>query len=649
MTGDNPDKPEFDGRGSKHRRMHTDLIVGLLSIVIIAAGLSLLLYLFIAYQKADQNIESEADQHLSFLVKSLEAAVWNMETSNVQYIGEAYMASDQVSFLEITTDYGEELFVSRQEESKNLVLREGKLMHGGQFIGTVRLGLSREYFLKELRRLLKISISGLVIIVLAMIVASFFIIRFFVRQPLQMLMDMAKDVSQGKYGHRQQKIRHYEIRRVYDQMASMAGSIEKREASLEEANASLQREILRRKDSEAELRRLRNYLSNIIDSMPSILVAVDAEGRVTQWNNRTEQLTGINSEEAVSRPLYAVFPRLAEKMDEIQAAIRERRVISTPKISSNTGDGARFEDITIFPLIANGVEGAVIRLDDVTEHVRMEEMIIQSEKMLTVGGLAAGMAHEINNPLAGILQTAEVMNNRLNRKLDSPANQKTAAEVGVSLEDIRLFMEARGIFRMIETINSSGRRVAEIVSNMLSFARKSNEGASSHSMAQLLDSTLDLAATDYDLKRDYDFKKIKIIRDYAENLPEVICESSKVQQVLLNIFGNAAQAMKTAEREDPQLIIRVYGDNARGMVCIEIEDNGPGMDEQTRKKVFDPFFTTKPTGKGTGLGMSVSYFIITENHGGEMTVKSSPGAGATFIICLPLKGKGDRGGMYNRK
>ncbi|WP_320044473.1 PAS domain-containing protein [uncultured Desulfobacter sp.] len=119
--------------------------------------------------------------------------------------------------------------------------------------------------------------------------------------------------------------------------------------------------------------------------------------------------------------------------------------------------------LSIFLLVANGVEGAVIRVDDITDQVRMEEMMIQSEKMLTVGGLAAGMAHEINNPLASMLQTANVMQNRLNSRLDIPANQKTAEKAGITLEGLEQFMEARSIPRMLETIVTSGKRVAEIV------------------------------------------------------------------------------------------------------------------------------------------------------------------------------------------
>ena len=273
---------------------------------------------------------------------------------------------------------------------------------------------------------------------------------------------------------------------------------------------------------------------------------------------------------------------------------------------------------------------------DITDRKRMEEMMIQSEKMLSMGGLAAGMAHEINNPLAGIVQTAEVMANRLGAGFDIPANRKVAEAAGTTMEAIEQFMNDRGIPRMLATITESGQRVAEIVGNMLSFARKSEATISSCDLGMILDKTTELAATDYDLRKQYDFKRIEIRREYAQNVPEVPCESVKIQQVLLNILRNGAQAMQSTGTELPRFILRTRFEPHHNMAAIEIEDNGPGMDEETRKRVFEPFFTTKPVGVGTGLGLSISYFIVTENHGGEMSVESHPGAGATFIIRLPV-------------
>ena len=392
-------------------------------------------------------------------------------------------------------------------------------------------------------------------------------------------------------------------------------------------------DITRQKQGEEEVRRLRNYLSNIIDSMPSILVAVDHEGRVTQWNRQAEDATGLTSEDARARPLDKVFPRLAGEMARIGTAIRECRVIGAPKIPLKVEQEIHYEDITIFPLVANGVEGAVIRVDDVTQQVRLEEMMIQSEKMLSVGGLAAGMAHEINNPLAGILQNASVLENRLLG--DLPANHKAAETAGTTLTAIKAYLALRKLPDLIGNIRESGTRAAAIVRNMLSFARKSEKVVSNHHLTTLLDQTLDLLRTDYDMKKHYDFKQIRIQREYDQAASPVPCEAGKLQQVFMNILKNGAEAMAevTDASASPALILRVQDDGA--WVRVEIEDNGPGMDEGTRRRIFEPFFTTKPLGKGSGLGLSVSYFIVTEDHGGEMRVVPAVGGGTCFVIRLP--------------
>ncbi len=396
-------------------------------------------------------------------------------------------------------------------------------------------------------------------------------------------------------------------------------------------------DITERKAALEELQRLRNYLFNIINSMPSVLVGVDVKGRVTQWNKQAERLTGISYDSARQQPLETVFPQLIDEAGHIRRAIRDRQVIRDPKIVRRTDSGVRYEEVTIFPLQANGMEGAVIRVDDVTERVRLEEMMIQSEKMLSVGGLAAGMAHEINNPLAGILQNAAVLENRLLGTL--PANAAAAEAAGIDMNRLRQYLAKRNIPDMVKNIRDSGNRAAEIVRNMLSFARKSDRIVSTYDLGRLLDQTIELVSTDYDMKKRYDFKQINIIRRYDPTVAAVPCEASKIQQVFLNILKNGAEAMASApdDAHPPTFILELRDQDP--WVRVEISDNGPGMNETTRRRIFEPFFTTKPIGEGTGLGLSVSYFIITENHGGKMDVESAGNRGTRFVIRLPKTGK----------
>jgi PAS domain S-box-containing protein len=386
--------------------------------------------------------------------------------------------------------------------------------------------------------------------------------------------------------------------------------------------------------AEKSIRYLRNLLSNVIDSMPSVLVGVDIEETIIQWNKEAEKITGISSDQAVGQQVSDVMPMITKEISRITQLIKDRE-IKKHRISIQSDEiNNKISDITVYPLIGNGIEGAVIRIDDVTEQVAIEEIMIQSEKMLSVGGLAAGMAHEINNPLAGIMQNIQVIQNRLSCEL--PKNRKIAEECGASIEIINDYINRREIHSMITAVIDSGRRAAEIVENMLSFSRKSSSEFIRHKISSLLDKTIEIAYNDYDLKKKYDFRKIIISKDYDESLPMVKCDGNKIQQVFLNLLKNAAQSMSDGEEQQapPQINIRLFKKD--GFISIEIEDNGPGMTENIRKRIFEPFFTTKEIGEGTGLGLSVSYFIIVKNHNGVMKVQSSPGKGAKFIIELEL-------------
>jgi PAS domain S-box-containing protein len=398
-----------------------------------------------------------------------------------------------------------------------------------------------------------------------------------------------------------------------------------------------------------DLEEARSLLRSVINSMPSLLILIDDQGRIQDWNEAATAFSGRTSDAVGNRCLDEALPMLGVRMDAIGEAILERTAKRLGRLEVRQGPEPRFLDILVYPIQASGESRAVILMDDVTDAVRMEKMMIQTEKMMSVGGLAAGMAHEINNPLAGMIQNAQVVINRLWG--DLPANREAARKLGLSMEILLAYMDERGIRDLLEAIRKSGARAAQIVGNMLSFSRQSADRFGRHSLARLMDETIELAGNDYDLKKKMDFRNIVIVREYSPDMPEVQCEDNRIQQVFLNILKNGAEAMTLNRRPgggqgnpgegrpDPAcFVIRIR--QREDWAWVEIQDNGPGMDEATRKRVFEPFFTTKGIGQGTGLGLSVSYFIITEIHGGDLEVVSRPGDGATFIIRLPLEGAG---------
>ncbi|SMF09768.1 ABC transporter substrate binding protein [Desulfovibrio gilichinskyi] len=395
------------------------------------------------------------------------------------------------------------------------------------------------------------------------------------------------------------------------------------------------RDITERKQALKELDKLRSYLSNIIDSMPSMLVGVDYEGKVILWNRTAEITTGVSPQSAQGKFLINVQPRMKSVMESVKESLKSRKPKKEQRVPYLVNGKTRYEDIIIYPLITNVIEGAVIRIDDVTERFNLEQLMVQSEKMMSVGGLAAGMAHEINNPLAAILGSAQNLKNRLSK--NSQKNIEIANECEVSFENIKKYAEARNCMKLIAGIHQSGLRAANIVQDMLSFSRKSEKQLSYHNLRDLLESSLKLVMNDYNIKNNYDFKQIKIIRDYDPVIPEIQCDGNEIQQVLLNLLKNGAEAMseKIYVGENPQFLLKLH--KSGDMAFIEITDNGPGMNEETRKRILEPFYTTKPAGQGTGLGLSVSYFIITDRHKGSMEVFSEQGKWTSFVIKLPYK------------
>jgi urea ABC transporter urea binding protein len=394
------------------------------------------------------------------------------------------------------------------------------------------------------------------------------------------------------------------------------------------------RDISERKRAEEELQKVKNYLSNIIDSMPAILAGTDTEGYVTQWNPEAERITGVTAGLALGQPICQLLPDFAQWIEDLRSEVRQRRSVSLERLPVEKEGEQRFYNLMVYPLVANGVEGAVVRIEDVTQRARLQDLMIQTEKMLSVGSLAAGMAHEVNNPLGIIAQAAQNIERRVSP--DLPANQAVAQELGLSLDRLQAYHKRRQIHEFVHGIREASARAARIVSNMLQFSRQqSGTSLQPSELAQLMEQAVELAANDYDLKKKYDFRGIEIVREYAPDMPLVPVMPTEIEQVLLNLLRNAAQAMTAYPTGRPPRITLRLGQEPPWAV-MEVEDNGPGMEEKVRWRLFEPFFTTKEPGMGTGLGLYVSYMIIAGNHHGQISVDSSAGLGARFTIRVPL-------------
>lgn len=405
--------------------------------------------------------------------------------------------------------------------------------------------------------------------------------------------------------------------------------------SLQKTKQQLYREIARHEATEELLRETQEYMNCMINSMPTVLIGITPDGYVTHWNHSAEKAASLLAEEAIGSHIAQAFPDLSIGLDTVAETIKSGIPYIQENIKDGVGSQATFTNLTIYPLVSADINGAVILAEDVTPRVRMENLLIQNEKMMSLGELAAGMAHEINNPLAGILSNAQNIDRRTSPNL--PANIKVAEDLGISMDAITRYLQQREIPAFLDDIRDSGERAAKIVTNLLEFSRGNDRDHSQTNLAELIDHSLDLAKKTFELETGSGVELPKIRKQYDADIGPVYCSATEIQQVLLNLLRNAAQAMKSEEYGpplDPEISIRLYRDE--DYTVIQVTDNGPGMSEEVQRHIFEPFFTTKEIGKGTGLGLSVSYFIVKEHHQGVLEAESKPGEGTTFRIKLPI-------------
>ena len=376
---------------------------------------------------------------------------------------------------------------------------------------------------------------------------------------------------------------------------------------------------LERKASEYE--RLKEFSENIVESINVGILAADLEDRVESWNTQIERLTGISRAEAVGRTLSELFPaELVSNFDEFRSDSGVHNVYKAslpPRVQSDeqVEDGARrhglelakptnppvresIVNIAIAPLISKDLQriGRLIIFDDVTDRDELERRLVQADKLSSIGLLAAGVAHEVNTPLAVISTYAQML-----AKQVSEDDQKS---------------------KLLEKIAKQTFRASEIVNSLLNFSRTSPTDFIAVDLNRVIRETATLV--------EHQFQKVGVETrlELADSLPVMRGNSGKLQQVFLNLFINARDAMPGGGL----LSVRTWAE--AGLAHVEISDTGQGISPEHLRRIYDPFFTTKGPKKGTGLGLSITYGIVHE-HNGIIEVDSTVGRGTRFRLEFP--------------
>ena len=505
-----------------------------------------------------------------------------------------------------------------------------RIVQENQLFGTLAVHVSTLETKRKFELNLLAFLAGLIIITIASCYMALKLQRI-ISGPILELKDLAERIThESDYSMRIPHTRHNEIGLLQTSLDLM---VQQQHKNI----LSLKNEIDDRIRSQHEAQQLRMYLQNIIDSISLLIIAVDAEGNIRQVNQATARFFKRNSDEFLHLPVDAAIPLLKGKEIFIKTCIKENLSQKTPISYMHPETNATMNlELATFPLSLVEKEGIVLVIENVTEKNRMETMMIQSEKMASVGGLAAGMAHEINNPLGIISQGIQNIIRHVSP--EEPRNKEIAAGLNLDITVVATYLEQRKVLRYLHGMLDASKRASEIVANMLQFSRMSIQSKSTANITEIIGNTIELASNDYELKKKYDFRQIKMATDYAANLPLINCNVTEIQQVLLNLFKNAAHALYDKRAEGFEPMITVRANSTATHLHLEIEDNGSGIPESIRKRVFEPFFTTKEVGVGTGLGLSVSFFIITKNHSGTIELESQAGVGTKFIIELPYCG-----------
>jgi PAS domain S-box-containing protein len=360
-----------------------------------------------------------------------------------------------------------------------------------------------------------------------------------------------------------------------------------------------------------ELGRMREFNENILESLDDGLVVFDLEERIVRWNRALEGFYGIDRDEAIGRTLGEVFDQ--PFVQAVSAARRDSPYGATlyrvPLMARKRTDAGQMHDAapaqllitaTVVPLQdpdSDVVAGAILLIEDITDRARLEEQLQISEKMASIGLLAAGVAHEVNTPLTGISSFTQML-----LEGADPADPRTL---------------------LLEKIERQTFRAAKIVNGLLNLSRQGKENEPGH---------VDLNAVISDvfalLEHQFEVGSIKIRRELAESPVPVVGIEHQLQQVFLNLFLNARDAMPSGG----WLLVSTRIEDGR--VIAEIADTGSGIPAEHLARIYDPFFTTKAIGRGTGLGLSISYGIVRE-HEGEILCDSVVGQGTRFTLSLP--------------
>ncbi len=415
--------------------------------------------------------------------------------------------------------------------------------------------------------------------------------------------------------HRASLRHNLELQAVRDQLEhrvkERTATLNESNRLLQEGNRALEDEIAEHRVTTQLLRTSESYINNILRSLPIMLIGLGHRGNITQWNRKAEEISGLKSSDVVGKNLWQAYPSITITEKQVAQARSSRQ----PTIIKQSQRGQYHFDITIYPLENQSETDVVVLLADVTQRIIAENMLIQRDKMSSMGELAASMALDINGPLQGVMA-------RIRDYLARHPEQADDHDLNDAL--------------------NRGEQTSAVINNLLNFSRARGGEKRSASLPSLLDHSVELASELLSVPAGLNFKDITVTRNYAQNTPDIACYVTELQQVFLSLFRHSLQAMSAVSRPDYQPTLSLSVDTTYDALWIKVHHNGQSMSPEEQQFLFEPFLADPPVSReprhgddDAGKRLSFSYFIITEQHDGQLAVTSDD-SGTTFHIELRL-------------
>lgn len=413
-----------------------------------------------------------------------------------------------------------------------------------------------------------------------------------------------------------------QARRYNNELEDIRSQLElrviERTKTLDKSNKLLKTEVSDHKKTTQQLQKSEAYINSILQSLPMILIGLNQKNQITQWNNRAEIVSGVSFKDAQGEDLWKTFPGITVTPDQVKQAQDDNKII-TVKYSQR---GQYQFDITIYPLQREKDTGVVILLDDVTQRAKNENMLIQRDKMSAMGEMAAVMAQDINTPLTAII--------------------KDVKTVRQSVVDENL--DTEGLNELLEETIIRGQQASSVITNLLNFSASGGGEKAHNSIISVIENSLELASDVLSITDNLRFSAVNIHTKFADDLPEIPCYITELQQALLSIFRCSCYALDNIEDLDHKPKISVDVSMAFDDLWIRIQHNGTGISLEEQKSLFEPFNQSDSAREGvdkegidSAMHLSFCHFIITEQHQGQIAVTCNEQDGTTFHIQLPTK------------